>query len=382
MPISSPVLAVLDQPTPRAKVLRGQLDGLLAVLEAVTDPRDRRGVRHRLPVVLALALLASCCGAKTFAEIAEVAADLEADILDAVGVVRATPSAATFARIAATCDHTELDDALRTWAAPATPTAVAFDSKTMRGARTRDDAGTLTQVQVVAAYDHDGTVLGQIQVDGGDENAAVRGLIGRLGRERLAGTVVTVDAKHTTAAFTGTVEAAGGHWLVPVKGNQPRMRAALHGLDWPEVRTGDQDRDHTHGRAATRTIKVLTTDPGDFVIGARQAIRVQRWARREGRTHRETIYYLTSLQPTAADPVDLAGLIRGHWGIENGLHHVRDLAFDEDRHTARTGHGPANLACLRNTAITLHRRAGKRWIRPALRATARRTTRLAQLIPA
>lgn len=382
MPTSSPVLAVFDQSTPRAKVLRGQLDGLLTALEAVTDPRHRRGVRHRLPVVLALALLASCCGAKTFYEIAEVAADLDDDLLDAVGVVRQAPSAATFGRIAAMIDHDELDQALRSWAIPAPPAAVAFDGKTMRGARTHDAAGRTTQVQVVAAYDHTGTVLGQIQVDGGDENAAVRDLITRLGADSLAGAIITVDAKHTGTAFTTAVEAAGAHWLVPVKGNQPRMRAALNALGWPDVRHGDLDRDHTHGRVATRTLKALATDTDEYPIGARQAIRVQRWTRRAGRTHRETIYYLTSLPPAAADPVDLAGLIRGHWGIENGLHHVRDLAFDEDRHTARTGHGPANLACLRNIAITLHRRAGERWIRPALRAAGRRPARVADLLPA
>lgn len=380
----SPVLAVLDQPTPRGKVLRGQLDGLLTGLGQVSDPRDRRGRRYALPLVLALALLATCCGARTFTEVAEVAEDLDADLRDAVGVVRTTPSAATFCRILEAVDPDQLDAALCAWATPTpTPEAVAFDGKTMRGARTTDAAGRIDRVQVVAAYDHTGTVLGQVQVDGGDENAAVRDLIARLGGTVLTGAVVTVDAKHSGASLAAVTRAAGAHWLVPVKGNQPTMHNRLGDLPWPLVRQGDLRRQAARGRAETRTLKVLAlAKTDDYGIGARQAIRVQRWTRRAGRSHRETVYYLTSLPPAAADPAALADHIRGHWSIENGLHHVRDLAFDEDRHTARTGHSPANLACLRNTAITLHRRAGARQIRPALRATNRRPQRLTDLLPA
>ena len=87
------------------------------------------------------------------------------------------------------------------------------------------------------------------------------------------------------------------------------------------------------------------------------------------------------MPPDAAGPDDLVTLIRGHWGIQGRLHLVRDVAFNEDHHRARTGNAPGNLAVLRNTAITLHRQNGATSIQPALRATNRKPERLLHLLP-
>ena len=70
----------------------------------------------------------------------------------------------------------------------------------------------------------------------------------------------------------------------------------------------------------------------------------------------EIVYLITSLPPEAASPQRLLRLARDHWGIENRLHYVRDVAFAEDRCRVRAGARP--LASLRNFAITLIRRAG------------------------
>jgi hypothetical protein len=64
-------------------------------------------------------------------------------------------------------------------------------------------------------------------------------------------------------------------------------------------------------------------------------------------------------------------LARGHWSIENRLHYVRDVTFDEDRSTVRKGNGAQVMASLRNLAISILRMAGARYIAPALRACAR-----------
>ena len=85
----------------------------------------------------------------------------------------------------------------------------------------------------------------------------------------------------------------------------------------------------------------------------------------------ETVYGLTSLTPQQADPARLLSLSRGHWSIENRLHYVRDVTFDEDRSTVRRGRGAQVMASLRNLAISLLRMAGARYIAPALRACSR-----------
>jgi len=85
----------------------------------------------------------------------------------------------------------------------------------------------------------------------------------------------------------------------------------------------------------------------------------------------ETVYGLSSLPPTRATPARLLRLSRGHWTIENRLHWVRDVTFDEDRSRVRTGAGAQVMATLRNLAISLLRLAGAQYIAPALRRCAR-----------
>jgi hypothetical protein len=86
-----------------------------------------------------------------------------------------------------------------------------------------------------------------------------------------------------------------------------------------------------------------------------------------GVTRIETVYGVTSLLPAQASPARLLALVRAHWTIENRLHWVRDVTFDEDRSQIRQGAGPQVMATLRNLAISLLRLAGAPLIAPALR---------------
>ena len=99
-----------------------------------------------------------------------------------------------------------------------------------------------------------------------------------------------------------------------------------------------------------------------------------------GPTTLEVAYFVTSLPPERADAAALLGYQRGHWGIENRLHYVRDVAFDEDRSTVRSGAAPQALAACRNLAITLLRRAGLATIAAGLRSYAGRPHAAIQLI--
>jgi predicted transposase YbfD/YdcC len=85
----------------------------------------------------------------------------------------------------------------------------------------------------------------------------------------------------------------------------------------------------------------------------------------------ETVYGITSLKPKQANPQRLLSLSRNHWSIENRLHWVRDVTFDEDRCRIRKGAGAQVMATLRNLAISLLRMAGATNIAKALRHCAR-----------
>ena len=99
-----------------------------------------------------------------------------------------------------------------------------------------------------------------------------------------------------------------------------------------------------------------------------------------GKHRCETVYGLTSLHPNKADPTQLLQLARGHWSIENRLHWVRDVTFDEDRCRIRKADGAQNMACIRNLAISILRIAGARFIPSGLRTCARLGDRVLRLI--
>jgi hypothetical protein len=107
-----------------------------------------------------------------------------------------------------------------------------------------------------------------------------------------------------------------------------------------------------------------------------QAVRVERRRRvsHRGRWHDtvDVTYAVTSLPPDRADARVLLGHLRGHWGIENRLHYVRDVTFNEDRSQVRTGAAPQGMATIRNLALALLRRAGHTNIAAALRTYAGR----------
>ena len=89
-----------------------------------------------------------------------------------------------------------------------------------------------------------------------------------------------------------------------------------------------------------------------------------------GQRHTEVSYLITSLSAAQATPQRVLAMIRGHWGIENRLHWVRDVTFDEDRCQVRTGAAPQVFAACRNLVIGLLRRQGATNIAAALRTCA------------
>jgi Transposase DDE domain len=94
----------------------------------------------------------------------------------------------------------------------------------------------------------------------------------------------------------------------------------------------------------------------------------------------EVVFGVTSLAPAQANPAQLLALNRHHWGIENKLHYVRDVTFDEDRSRVRKQAGPHVMASLRNLAISLLRMAGADNIAAAVRACGRQETRALRLL--
>lgn len=132
--------------------------------------------------------------------------------------------------------------------------------------------------------------------------------------------------------------------------------------------------DKAHGRLELRQVWT-STELNDYLcfpyVSQVFCIQRDREILTSGKHHSETVYGVTSLSPKQADPARIMNLARGHWSIENRLHWVRDVTFDEDRSQIRKGKGAQVMASLRNLAISLLRLAGARYIAPALRTCTR-----------
>ena len=377
---------------------------LVARLSKVPDLRRRRGLRHPLVVVLALAACATLVvGGDSVTAIWQWAARASQDKLARLGARRhpwtgrfLVPSERTFRRVLGKLDADALDAALGGWAADvargvvpapvvaATPgppereqrratqrsvehpapdgllPAAAVDGKALRGARTPEGG----RVFLVAAIDHaTGAVLGQRQVgDKRGEGAAARDLLTGL---RAPGMVWTLDALHTTKATARLItKDLHGHYILIIKGNQPIARDAAAALlsgpnaDW--VATTAIEDDRGHGRVERRTIRVAPADDSLFP-GAVQAFRLRRdTAGLDGVwTGKEIVYGITSLPADLAGPAQLNHYERRHWVVEDRLHWVRDVTFGEDASQLRTGTAPRALAAFRNLAISALRLAGR-----------------------
>jgi predicted transposase YbfD/YdcC len=167
-----------------------------------------------------------------------------------------------------------------------------------------------------------------------------------------------MHTQRTHARFL--VEDKHADYLLVVKDNQPGLFSQLNALPWSEVPIAHAECDRGHGRNERRTIQVLPApDTIDFPHAA-QVFLVERYVAdlHHNPTSAVAVLGLTSRPAERADPAQIAIALRGHWGIENGLHYVRDVTFAEDASQARTGTGPRIMASLRNLAIAVLRRAG------------------------
>jgi predicted transposase YbfD/YdcC len=175
--------------------------------------------------------------------------------------------------------------------------------------------------------------------------------------------VVTGDAQFCQRDLSETVVAGGGDYFWAVKENQPTLFEDIATLfaepPWGEVFAEHVSRTRHGDRAETRALRASAALVGylDWPHAA-QVCAIERAVTRKGETSRETAYAVTSLAPDLAPPATLQATWRGHWGIENRLHWVRDVTLGEDKSQVRTGSAPQVMAAVRNTAIAVVRRAG------------------------
>jgi predicted transposase YbfD/YdcC len=346
----------------------------------LADPRDARKTEHRLVDILTITLCAVICGADDWVAVAMYGEAKQAWLRTFLALPNGIPSHDTFGRVFRLLDPDELRRCFLSWVQAVVGEAgvdgasgglgrqvVAVDGKTLR--RSHDGGAGKGPLHLVSAWatEH-GLVVGQVATDQkSNEITAIPALLRLLA---LEGATVTLDAMGCQTAIARQIVAQGADYVLALKDNHEhlhdRVRLAFRDAD-DAVGTALPLADaapHTttekgHGRIEQRRCRAIGDpaylafiDPDRAWPNLRSVVCIQSTRRTGDTVSTEARHYLSSLP---ADATQLNRVIRSHWGVENRLHWVLDLAFDEDRSRVRADHAPENLAILRHLALDLLR---------------------------
>ena len=351
-----------------------ELGRLAERLTTLTDSRQRKGLRYPLTPLLVLIVLAKLAGADSPSGIADWISSRGRQLREVLHLSwTRMPHHNTYRRVfAQVVTPEELDRVvsahLQSLPGVGQSVLIAIDGKTVRG--TIDPENPRGDHLLAAYLPEEGIVLKQVAAGDKDNEISVAPQL--LQGLDLRGKVVAGDAMHTQRQLSAQILAAGGDYLWIVKDNQPTLRAEIAELftaDAPTVLGGRVPNDFRtfrqvekgHGRRETRTITVSSELKGytDWP-GLEQVFQLDRRRvnTKSNKEERETVYGLTSLSVVNASPARVLPLSRAYWGIENGLHHRRDVTFNEDRTRQTRGHAGRVMATINNLVIGLLRHAG------------------------
>lgn len=335
-------------------------------LAEVEDPRWHNK-RHKLLDILVIAICAVICGADSWEDIELFGQAKEEWLRGFLELPHGIPSHDTFRRVFAVLDTEQFQGCFMDWIQAVDKLTrgqvIAGEGKTLR--RSHDRSEGKKALQMVSAWaSANGVVLGQLKVEEqSNEITAVPELLDTL---EIAGCIVTLDALHCQTETVETIIDKEADYVLPVKENQPRLLEALQGLfdDPAEMHWVKCDHHRTvdkgHGRIEIRECW-STSDSGylDYIAtladwqGLQSIAMVQAERRLGDKTTVTRRYFISCLK---SDAKLLLHTIRTHWGIENKVHWVLDVAFREDDCRIRKGNGAENFAVLRHIALNLLRR--------------------------
>ena len=330
---------------------------ILDHFKGLTDFRVKRTKRYELEEVLFITIAAVICGARGWNDIENYGKSKHDWLKGFLSLPEGIPSHDTFNRIFSMLDPDELEKCFLDWvkeiANLTSGEVVSIDGKSLRGSKKK---GSKSIVHMVSAWaGTNGLVLGQVKVDEkSNEITAIPELLKVL---VLKGCIVTIDAMGCQTKIANKIISKEADYLLAVKGNQKSLEQSIKDTarlsevadEWEEIDCG-------HGRIEVRNCKVYTdlshvAKPEKWKsLRCLVEINASRTHKSDGKVEIETRYYITSLEP---DAKKIGQSVRAHWGIENSLHWVLDVAFDEDKSRKRKGNAAQNFSVINRIALNM-----------------------------
>jgi predicted transposase YbfD/YdcC len=330
----------------------------------IKDIRIERGKKHKLIDIITISICAVVCGADGWADIEMYGIARKQWLEKFLELPNGIPSHDTFARVFSQINPEEFNKSFLSWVKGICKITageiIAFDGKQSRNSGDdKNNGGVINTVTAWAASNR--LVLGQTKVEGkSNEITALPELINVLD---LAGCIVTIDAMGCQREIVKKIVKKEADYVIAVKKNQPSLYERVEQLFKQAIKTRGQSlkmssfstKEINRGREETRNYLMISDiamsiDPLQkwqnlTSIGMVESVRVV-----DGKTSVETRYFISSLE----DGIEkLAEAIRGHWSIENSLHWVLDVTFQEDNSRIRKDNAPSNFAVLRHIAVNI-----------------------------
>jgi predicted transposase YbfD/YdcC len=324
------------------------------------DPREDNK-RHKLIDIITIVLCASICGAEKWEDIETFGRAKESWFRRYLELPHGIPSHDTLARVFALLDPEQFNRCFLSWIHAINPhheqEIINIDGKTLR----RSHGEGKSAIHIISAWANKaGLTLGQVKTDEkSNEITAIPELLELL---ELHGCIVTIDAMGTQKEIAQSICEGGAEYVLALKGNQGTLKEDIE-LYFQDAQEQDfsiaafdyhKTVDKDHGRIEIREWWV--TDDIDWLSmkdqwANLQSICMMKTQRVIGESQsEETLLYISSLKPQA----EMIGeVIRSHWGIENSLHWVLDIAFREDECRKRKDHSAENFAMLRRITLNL-----------------------------
>jgi len=341
---------------------------LLAYFGDVPDPRIERCKRHQLIDIIVIGICAVICGADSFVEMEEFGKAKREWFETFLDLENGIPSHDTFRRVFGKLKPSEFQRCFLAWIESVHERTkgevVAIDGKALRGTFARST--TRLAIRMVSAWaTKNSLVLGQVKTaEKSNEITAIPALLRLL---EIEDCVITIDAMGCQTEIVEQIVKQKGDYCISLKGNQGILHEEVREyFEWARERdfkeieySYSESVEKDHGRIEVR--RCWSVEDVDWMsnkaawkglrsICAVEAERVELTTQKQSI---ETRYFISSL---ASDAQELMRAVRTHWGIENSLHWVLDVAFREDQCRIRKDHGAENFAMLRHLAVNLLKR--------------------------
>jgi predicted transposase YbfD/YdcC len=327
------------------------------------DPRLDRKKRHSLLDIIAITVCAVIAGADGWTDVEAFGKAKKEWLSTFLKLPNGIPSHDTFGRLFSLLDPTAFQECFIRWVQALHETiegVVAIDGKTAR--RSHDVARGKKAIHVVSAWaTENGIALGQVKVD--DKSNEITAIPELLKLIQINGCLVTIDAMGCQRQIAQDIVDAGADYLLAVKGNQETLCADVE----EEFKAAQADHfahmDHEYGETVEKNHGRIEQRQYWYTHDIEGLGTLERWPKLagmamcratrtiKGETSTEDRYFITSNKDKPIKKI--AASIRAHWGIENSLHWVLDVAFGEDQCRIRSGYAAENLAAIRRLAINV-----------------------------